>query len=56
MHTKIYTYYKDLCKKFNKIVIVGDFNLESIKGWNQPTSSNFRENLYVQTFYDLGLE
>ena len=56
MHTEIDECYKEISRKFDKVVLIGDFNLESINDWNNSSSSNKIHNLYIETFQDLGFE
>ena len=37
---------KEICKKFDKLVLTGDFNLNTVKDWNSPISSNTTENSF----------
>ena len=56
MHTEIDAYFKEVCKIFDKLILIGDFNLNTVKYWNNPMSSNASKNLFIETFHDLGFE
>ena len=49
------SYYCEVCRKYNKIVIVGDLNLSSVQDWEYPQSASDLENRYVELFHELGL-
>ena len=55
MHLEIDTYLKELSKKFNKIVLVGDFNLKTISDWDHHITACTSEYKYLETFEDVGL-
>ena len=48
-------YYRELCRKFRDIVIVGDLNLSTVRDWSCPIAESGLENMYVDLFNDLGL-
>ena len=48
-------YYKEICRKYNKVIIIGDLNLSSVKDWDSPYTQCDIENGYVQLFNELGL-
>ena len=50
------TYYRELCRRYNKIVIIGDLNLSTVDDWEHPYSSSLLENAYIDLFNDLGLK
>ena len=49
-------YYREICKKYSKIVVIGDINLSSVKDWNNPISTNELHNDYIKLFYELGFQ
>ena len=56
MYDEANRYYRAVCKKYNKVVIIGDINLASIKDWENPLPSCRIEESYVDLFNDLGLK
>jgi hypothetical protein len=49
------TYFRELSRKYNKILVIGDMNLSTVSDWDNPSSSSSLENSYVDLFNDLGL-
>ena len=49
-------YYRELCNKYKDVILVGDFNLSTVKDWSCPDSRCELESLYIDLFSDLGLE
>ncbi len=50
------TYYQELSRKYNKVIIIGDMNLSSIRDWSDPQSTSALESSYIELFNDLGLQ
>ena len=48
-------YYRELCRKYRDVIIVGDLNLSTVRDWSSPIAENELENMYVDLFSDLGL-
>ena len=55
MFNSVQQHYRELVRKYNKVLIIGDMNLNTIGNWNNPISSCSLENSYVDLFNDLGL-
>ena len=49
-------YYREICKKYSKIVVIGDINLSSVKDWNNPISTNELHNDYIKLLHELGFK
>lgn len=49
-------YYRGLCIKYNKIILIGDLNLSGIDDWQDPQSLSSIDNAYIDLFNDLGLQ
>ena len=49
-------YYRELFTKYNKIIIIGDLNLCSVKDWDNPQSPSSLESSYIDLFNDLGFK
>jgi hypothetical protein len=49
------TYFRELSRKYNKILVIGDMNLSTVSDWDNPSSSSSLESSYVDLFNDLGL-
>ena len=56
-HKEIASHLRDITrkKKYNKHIVLGDFNL-SKTSWPEAESSDNIENLFIDTFNDLGLQ
>ena len=48
-------YFREICKKYSKLILVGDINLQGIKDWSNPISECAIEKKYIELFQDLGL-
>ena len=55
MYDEAARYYRAVCQKYNKLILIGDINLSSIKDWENPNPSCNIEKSYVDLFNDLGL-
>ena len=53
--TEVESYYGKLIKKYKNLAIIGDLNLNSIRDWNLPVSSNADHSEWARTFMNLGL-
>ena len=49
-------YYRELSRRYNKIVVIGDLNLSTVEDWDDPYSTSSLENSYIDLFNDLGLK
>ena len=47
-------YYRAISQTYNRIIIVGDLNLGTIKDWDSPISTCPIESKYLELFQDLG--
>ena len=49
------SYYQEICRKYKKVIMIGDINLSTIDDWTDPSSSCELENKYINLFNELGL-
>ena len=48
-------YYREICRKYSDVIIVGDLNLSSVKDWNCPETNCELESQTIDLFNDLGM-
>ena len=48
-------YYRELCRKYKDVILLGDLNLSSVRDWSCPVAETELEEMYVDLFNDLGL-
>ena len=58
MFVDVDKYYKNLAKKYSKLIIIGDLNFPNIKSWDMDTPQSLSEveNKYIELFHDLGVD
>ena len=54
MFDLVQSYYRELSRKYNKILLIGDMNLSSVSDWDDPLSTSSLESSYIDLFNDLG--